>query len=319
MNNTIVIHVNGEVFSGKSGSDINSQKKNTRTFAEGISSILTSGMRIAVLHGNKPQVGFVLYRSEVASHVLHSIPLDVCGADTQGATGYLISQAFMNVLRKNNIKRRVVCTVTQTLVDDSKEDEKTYIAIGPWYDRERAERYKELRNWKMIEEPGYGYRRAVPSLPPKKILEMEDIKSLVDSDSIVIAGGGGGVPVVQNSQGELEGIEAVVGSEKISYMFAKQLGAKTMLMVVEGSEEYNRVGLNIEQCNEMSLQDLNQFLEKTEFESRTINEQMQVAAEFLNAEGELVIITTLNSLSGVMKNKKGLWIGSTKTGLDFLR
>ena len=201
MNNSIVVLVNGEVLAYGQSSTISEQGKNAIKLAEGLLPLFASDSKIVVLHGNKPQVGFVLFRSELASHILHSIPLDVCGADTQGATGYMLSQAFANVLRFSKLPRRVICVMTQTRVETEEAHPPQLKAIGPWFDREKAEQYRQARGWTMVEEPGRGYRRAVPSLPAKEILEFETIAQLMQSGTVVIAAGGGGVPVIQNAAG----------------------------------------------------------------------------------------------------------------------
>lgn len=193
MGDTVVVLVNGEVLANGQGSRIADQRSNAKELAEGLLPLFQSNLKVAIMHGNKPQVGFVLFRSELASHVLHTIPLDVCGADTQGATGYMLSQAVMNVLSNHAIQRRVMCVLTQTLVDTSQPSEGVSVsAIGPWFDRDKAEQYRQTRGWTMIEDPGRGYRRAVPAYPAKEILEIEGVQQLVDDNNIVIAGGGGG-------------------------------------------------------------------------------------------------------------------------------
>jgi carbamate kinase len=318
MKDTLVVVVNGEVLVDGNGNSIPDQRESCRIFAEGLALVLTSDKNIAILHGNKPQVGFVLFRAEIASHVLHSIPLDVCGADTQGATGYMLSQAINNVIRQKKVSRRVMCTLTQTLVDASQPgDKQSFRAIGPWYDRERAKKYRETRNWQMIEEPGRGYRRAVPTLPPLEIVEMDGIQQLVQSGTIVIAAGGGGVPVAEDADGNLAGIEAVLGTEQIANMFAQRLNAGVMLMVVEAATKYVMANLNIEKRSRLSLEELDQFLESKSIKSRTVRAQLVAASEFLRDGGKQVVITTLEKLPDTLKNNSGLWIGDTEMDLDF--
>jgi carbamate kinase len=317
MKETIVVVVNGEVLADAHGTSIPDQRDSSQMFAEGLAPILTCNMNIAILHGNKPQVGFVLFRSEIASHVLHSVPLDVCGADTQGATGYLLSQAIRNELQRKHVQRSVMCTLTQTLVDTSRpEKEQQLSAIGPWYDRERAEKYRTTRKWKMIEEPGRGYRRGVPALPPLDVIELDSIKQLVDSGTIVISGGGGGIPVTADANGNLSGIEAVVGTEQISNMFAQRLNAKIMIMVVETATKYIMAHLSIEKRSRLMLQELDKFLKDESIKSRTVQAQLLAASEFLHDGGEQVIITTLEKLPATLKNKGGLWIGDNEMSLN---
>jgi carbamate kinase len=321
MQETIVVFINGEVLANGSGSKISDQRSNARSLAEGLFPILASDLKIVVMHGNKPQVGFVLFRSELASHILHTIPLDVCGADTQGATGYILSQAFNNALRHQEQHRRVVSVLTQTLVDTSNlKTQKQTRTIGPWFDREKAEQYRLARGWVMVEEPGRGYRRAVPCLPALEILEIENIHRLVDAGNIVIAGGGGGIPVVRNADGELEGIEAVIETEQLACMVARELNAHHMLMIVEKDDKFLLSGLSAESLAYLSLEELDGILSAhhATINSRSVQSKLQAASDFLHHGGEQVIVTTLRKLPDTLANRSGLRIGSRKPVVELL-
>ncbi len=313
MEDTIVVLINGEVLANGAGSKIADQRENARILAEGLKPLLISERKIAVLHGNKPQVGFVLFRSELASHVLHSIPLDVCAADTQGATGYMLSQAFMNALNLENNQRMVVSLMTQTLVDKHAVNSDTAMrSIGPWFDREKAEQYRQTRGWMIAEEPGRGYRRAVPCLPAKEIIEFAGIKNLVETGHIVIAGGGGGIPVARNAKGELEGLEVVVETEQIACKMALQLGAKTLLMVVERNDKFLLSGLSAEGSVHMSMEQLDEFIEQrlASIHSRSVQSKLQASSDFLHNGGKQVVVTTMRKLPDALADQNGLWFGS---------
>ena len=313
MSDTIVVLINGEVLANGAGSKIIDQRLNAKILAEGLKPILVSDMKVAVMHGNKPQVGFVLFRSELASHILHTIPLDVCGADTQGATGYMLSQAIMNVLNHQRSRRSVMCMITQALVDSSSLDAETQMrAIGPWFDREKAELYRQTRNWMIAEEPGRGYRRAVPTLPPVEILEFDGIRSLVESGNIVIAGGGGGVPVARNAHGDLEGLEVVVETEQLACMMALKLEAKTLLMIVERDDKFLLSGLSAEGSVHMSLEQLDDFIANRVpyINSKSVQGKLRAASDFLHNGGKQVVVTTLRKLPDAIANQNGLWFGS---------
>jgi carbamate kinase len=312
MSGTVVALVSGEALANGHGSTISEQKLNARVLAEGLSPLLTPDIKLAVLHGNKPQVGFVLFRSEIASHALHAIPLDVCGADTQGATGYMISQALRNTLGQRHIDRRVVCVLTQTLVEAGNLDQAPLKAIGPWFDRDKAEQYRQARKWKIVEEPGRGYRRGVPALPPLEILEMAEIKSLVDGGNIVIAAGGGGIPVVRNFQGEYEGIEAVIDTERVACMVAQEVKANVLLMIVDRDDKFIRSGLVMDRLNLISLEKLDEILQRETFQSGTVEGALRGASEFLHSGGEQVMISSLANLPRNLANKSGLRIGSPR-------
>lgn len=310
MSGTVVTLISGEALANGYGSTISEQKLNAQEFANGLAPLLTSEIKLAVLHGNKPQVGFVLFRSEVASHALHPIPLDVCGADTQGATGYMISQALWNTLGQNKIERRVVCMLTQTRIEAGNLGQAPLKAIGPWFDRDKAEQYREARKWNIVEEPGRGYRRGVPSLPPLEIFEMAEIKSLVNAGNIVIAAGGGGVPVLRNSRGELEGIEAVIDTGQVACMVAREVEANVLLIIVDRDDKFNRSGLAMDGLNVIPLSKLDEILQRETIQSGMVESTLRSASEFLHKGGEQVMITSLSKLSGNLTNKRGLRIGS---------
>jgi carbamate kinase len=316
MNGTIVVLVSGEALAGGNGSTFKEQRLNAKAFAEGLYPILQSGTKLAVLHGNKPQVGFVLFRSEVASHVLHPIPLDVCGADTQGATGYMISQALMNVLGQHQVERQVMSIFTQTLVEPGTPSNAPLTAIGPWFDREKADQYRQTRGWQIVEEPGRGYRRGVPSLRPQKILEIETIRKLVNDGDIVIAAGGGGIPVMRNSQGNLEGIEVVLETELVASKVAQQLNANILVMIIDRDDKFLLSGLTMSGVNTLSLEELDQILSQESLRSSTVKRTLDAASEFLHNGGEQVMITSLKNLPEYLTNKRGLRIGSRQPSVE---
>jgi len=317
MNGTVLVLAHGESLANGLGSTIAHQKKRAQQLADSLLPILDSKLKVMLMHGNKTQVGFVLFRSELANHVLHAIPLDVCGADTQGATGYMLSQSINNALKSKQNTRDVICLLTQTLVDTNVPQEKiSQRAIGPWFDREKADNYRQMRGWTIVEEPGRGYRRAVPSYPVKEILELNQIADLVARETIVIAGGGGGIPVIQNSDGDYQGIEAVVESEQIVPIIAKGIQAKILILVIENENKYIRAGLNPQNPALISFSDLTELKENTRIISDTVRRSIRVAHDFLSQEGEQVIITSLKTLSGVFDGISGLRVGAHKTSID---
>jgi len=319
MSDTIVILVNGEVFAGGYESTISDQKASAQVLAEGLFPILSSELKIAIMHGNKPQVGYVLFRSEVASHILHPIPLDVCGADTQGATGYMLSQSILNVLSRNKEQRQVMSVVTQTVVNsDSKYIMEMNKQIGPWLDHERAKQRRHVYGWQVLEEPGYGFRRVVSSPPPLEIVEIDGIKQLVESGMIVITAGGGGIPVLLNQQGILEGVEAVVDTDHVACMLAHQLDAKVLLMIVEDDHKFISSGVGTEDYRKISPKELDDTIANSTFYSNMVSRKLHSAKEYLQSGGEQVVITTLENLSSTLDKKSGLWIGADKSTIELL-
>lgn len=316
MDSTVVVLISGEALADGGSSTFREQRLNAKAFGEGLLPILKCGTKLAILHGNKPQVGFVLFRSEVASHVLHPIPLDVCGADTQGATGYMISQALMNVLEHHKIERRVMNIFTQTLMEPGNLDQAPLIAIGPWFDREKAEQYRQTRGWQIVEEPGKGYRRGVPSLHPQRILEIEGIQKLVSDGDVVIAAGGGGIPVMRDAQGNLEGIEVVVETEMVASMVARQLKANILVMVIDRDDKFILSGLATVSLNSLALNELDRILAQESLHSNTVKRMLGAASEFLHQGGEQVMITSLKNLAEYLVSKRGLRIGAHQTSVD---
>jgi len=320
MSDKIVILVNGEVLAGGYESTIRDQKVNADLLAEGLLPILSSKLKIAIMHGNKPQVGYVLFRSEVASHILHPIPLDVCGADTQGATGYMLSQSILNVLTMNRVQRQVMSLITQTVVNsDSKYFKELNKQIGPWLDRERAKQRHQIYGWHVVEEPGYGFRRVVSSPPPIEIVEIEGIKQLVESGMIVITAGGGGIPVLLNQQGILEGVEAVVDTDQVACMLAHQLEAKFLLMIIENDHKFISSGVGTENFRQLAPEELEDLIAKSTFYSDMVSRKLHSAREYLQSGGEQVVITTLENLSSTLNKKSGLWIGVETPVMDIFK
>lgn len=319
MSGTVVALVSGEALANGHGPTIANQKENAQDLADGLSPLLAGDIRLAVLHGNKPQVGFVLFRSEVASHALHNVPLDVCGADTQGATGYMLSQAIRNTLKHQSIDRHVVCVITQTLVEAGNPDEAPLKAIGPWFDRDKAEQYRHTRRWKIIEEAGRGYRRGVPSLRPIEILEMSEIKTLVEEGKIVIAAGGGGIPVSLNPKGVLEGIEGVIDTEKVASMVAQEINANVLLTIVDREDKFIRAGLTTDRLNVIPLEKLDKVLESDSITSSTVQTTLLAASDFLHNGGEQVMISSLARLSQNLALKRGLRIGTTQLPIELFQ
>jgi carbamate kinase len=317
MTDTVVILINGEVLAGSYESTIKEQKSSADILAESLLPILSSDLKIAITHGNKPQVGYVLFRSEVASHILHPIPLDVCGADTQGATGYMLSQSILNVLRKHKPNRHVMSVITQTVVNsDNKYQKEPNKQIGPWLDRDRAKQRRQLYGWDIVEEPGHGFRRIVSSPPPIEIVETEGIKQLVESGTVVITAGGGGVPVVYNEHGALEGVEAVVDTDLVACMLAHQLNANILLMIIENDNKFISSGIGTEVYQHLSLGDLIKILTSNTIQSNMVRRKINSAVEFLEGGGQQVVITTLQKLGSTLSKESGLWIGADKPSLD---
>ncbi len=202
-----------------------------RHAAQSLGGLVAAGHKIAIVHGNGPQVGFILRRAELARGVMHEVPLDSCVADTQGALGYNIQMAMGNEIKARNLDRQTATIVTQVLVD---RNDSAFLnpvkPIGGFMDEEEAKRRGNEEGWSVKEDAGRGWRRVVPSPDPIEILELEVIRALVESGVITIAAGGGGIPVARDSDGELEGIEAVIDKDKASSLLAISLSADRLVI-----------------------------------------------------------------------------------------
>src|SRR5574339_1073633 len=194
-----------------------------------IADMIEAGWDVAIGHGNGPQVGFILRRSEIAAKAegMHEVPLDVCGADSQGAIGYALQQTLQNELYRRGIKKSVATVITQTLVDKNDPAfQKPSKPIGSFMDEPEAKRREQEMGWNVVEDAGRGWRRVVPSPLPKKIVELEAIRALIAAGVSVISTGGGGIPVIRNPDCDLQGVAAVIDKDFGSSLLAQNVGAE---------------------------------------------------------------------------------------------
>ena len=320
MSDMVVVLVAGEALANAQGAQISDQRRNAQRLAEGLWPLLATNAQVLLLHGNKPQVGFVLLRSELASHMLHPIPLDVCGADTQGATGYMLSQALHSAFARHGVRRRVLALVTQTRVDlTDLPAHGARRSIGPYFDRERAEYYRQMRGWTIAEEPGRGYRRSVPALPAREILELETIREQAAAGTVVIAGGGGGIPVTRLATGELEGIEAVVETEQAAGLLARELHAAILVLVLERDDALVLAGLDPDAGHCLDLAALEALMAQPPASLRPALPHLRAALDFLHTGGQQVLLTTLLKLPQALAAPGGLRLGSAKPDMALFR
>ena len=272
--------------------------------SEHIADLVERGHRVVITHGNGPQVGFILLRSELAKDVVHEVPLDTCGADTQGAIGYQIAQTLDNELRRRGIEREVVAVVTQTVVDRNDPGfANPSKPIGPFYARESAEEHMKTQGWVMKEDAGRGWRRVVASPHPREIVEIEAIRKLLEQDVIVVAAGGGGIPVVRNDNGDLEGIGAVVDKDLASCLLAKELGASYFVI----STSVDKVAIDYgkpeqRDLDEITVAEAKRYLAAGHFAPGSMKPKIESAVDFLENGGQRVVVTQphlmLDSING---------------------
>ena len=275
-----------------------------------IAALVAAGYRVVVTHGNGPQVGFILLRSDLAKNVLHEVPLDSCVADTQGAIGYQVGQTLANELRRQNLHKPIATVVTQVLVDkaDPAFGNPTK-PIGPFYSEEDARTHQAEDGWVLKEDAGRGWRRVVASPKPLRIIEEETIRLLLENDVIVIAVGGGGVPVVENEQGELEGSAAVIDKDFASCLLAKNLKADLFII----STGVDKVAVDFKKPTQRELDTLTvaeaeRYFAEGQFPAGSMGPKIQAAIEFLKSGGGKVIITQPHLLAEAIAGRNGTHI-----------
>lgn len=271
-----------------------------------IASMIEQGWDVAIGHGNGPQVGFILRRSELARHELHEVPLDFCGADTQGAIGYMLQQNLYNEFLKRGMKKQAATVVTQVLVDKNDPAFKNPSKpIGSFMTEELArERLKE--GWNVIEDAGRGWRRVVPSPKPVRVIERDVVKQLIDAGFVVIAVGGGGIPVIEDDEGSLVGVAAVIDKDYASSLLATSIGADLFLI----STAVEKVALNYGKpdqkwLDEMTLAEAKKYLEEGHFATGSMGPKIEAIISFLENGGKEAIITNPENIERALAGETG--------------
>ncbi len=279
----------------------------TRATCHHVLQIVAAGHRVAITHGNGPQVGFILRRSELSAHELHEVPLDSCGADTQGAIGYMIQLSLANELRRRGMNRTAVSLVTLVEVDPaSPELARPSKPIGSFMDEATARARSAEGGWAIAEDAGRGWRRVVPSPEPRAIVELAAIRDLVEAGFIVTALGGGGIPVVRDSAGDLCGIEAVIDKDLASSLLAVELDADQLVI----STTVPRVCLDFGKPTErpldrLSLADARAHLAAGEFGRGSMAPKIEAACRFLERGGPRAVITCPDELEDAVEGRAG--------------
>ena len=274
-----------------------------------IATMIEQGWNVVITHGNGPQVGFILLRSELASHVLHPVPLDFCGADTQGAIGYMIQQSLYNEFEKWHIRKQTVTVVTQTVVDENDLSfQNPTKPIGSFMEKEKAQKFHNELGWNVIEDAGRGWRRVVPSPRPLRIVEIDSIKVLVDRGFVMTAVGGGGIPVIEKD-GKLFGIEAVVDKDYASALIAA--GMKVDLFMISTAVE--KVFLNFGKSNEtpldkMTVSEAKKYFKEGQFPKGSMDPKIEAVVNFLEGGGKRALITTPENIEKALRGRTGTLI-----------
>jgi carbamate kinase len=275
--------------------------------------MIEAGWDVAIGHGNGPQVGFILRRSEIASKVegMHEVPLDVCGADSQGAIGYALQQNLQAELASRGIEKEAATIVTQVMVD--KNDPafgKPSKPIGGFMDEAEARRRQAELGWSVVEDAGRGWRRVVASPIPQKVVELGSVKRLLDTGVVVITVGGGGIPVIETSPGSYQGIAAVIDKDFASSLLARLIHADLLLI----STAVEKVALNFGKPNQqwldrITLSEAKKYLnEGNHFAKGSMAPKIQAIIWFLEAGGKEALITNPENIGRALKGETGTWI-----------
>ncbi|EOL42923.1 carbamate kinase [Enterococcus caccae] len=307
MANRVVIALGGNaILKPNQEATLEVQLENVKVSAELIAKIEEINYEIVLTHGNGPQVGNILRQNEEAKDVVPPFPLDVCNAESQGFIGYMLEQSLKNSLERKGLTSNVITLLTQTEV--SAEDEafrNPNKPIGIFYTEEEAKQMEQEKNWVMMEDAGRGYRRVVPSPQPKAIHGVDAIVNLLNRNTIVIAGGGGGIPVVRDQDGLLKGIEAVIDKDRTGKKLAEQVDANVFMMLTDVSNVYINYGKeNQEKLETISVKQAQQYMDEGHFADGSMGPKMEAAIGFAS-QGKTAIICSLEEADQALLGRAG--------------
>lgn len=308
---TAVIALGGNAISDPDKEDtIANQFAHTRKSLGGILELVRAGYRLVITHGNGPQVGNALLRVELAAHQAPIVPLGMLVADTEGSMGYMIEQSLQNALHLAGIQREVLTVVTQVLVDKDDPSLGTPTKfIGQFFTEERAKELAKKSGWEVRDTGGRGWRRVTSSPIPLRIINSRAILHLVEAGFIVIAVGGGGIPVYLEPDGQLEGVDAVIDKDRASAALGLNIGAEELIILTN----VDKVALNYEEPDQveidrMSVSQAKQYLAEGQFPPGSMGPKIEAAIEFLEGGGEKVIIAPLEKALEAFKGNAGTMI-----------
>lgn len=277
-----------------------------------LTDMIVDGYDIVFTHGNGPQVGNILLQNEISSHSIPAMPLDICGAESQGQIGYMLQQTLKNELKAKGEERSIASIITQVIVDkDDPAFENPSKFIGPYYTEEEVNRIREEHDWTMKKTSDGKYRRVVPSPEPKKIVESEIIYDLVFSGEegyIVIAAGGGGVPVIEKDS-NLKGVEGVIDKDLASAVLADAIDEKFFIMLTRVNQVYINFGEEDEEgLDQITLEEAENYYEEGHFPPGSMGPKIKASIHFLKHGGEKVLITSPENLSEALNGEAGTYI-----------
>ena len=281
--------------------------RNARVVARQLIKLLGRGYNLVITHGNGPQVGRLMTRNELTRDRLDGMPIDVLVAETEGSLGYILQNALLNELRRQDIRRYVVTMVTQVLIDA--EDPRLLRPtkpVGPFLGREEAEQRREQFGWVIREEPNRGWRRVVPSPRPVKIVQRHMVKEAATGGHIVIAGGGGGIPIVRGESGDYEGIEAVIDKDLTSSVLATDVGADLLIILTAVDGVYLNFGQPDElRLGAVTLAECDRYVAAGHFPEGSMGPKIEAVHGFLKRGGRRALITRPDLLEAAMDGSAG--------------
>jgi len=269
--------------------------------------VVKKGYDLIIVHGNGPQVGNLLIQMEEAVTKIPPFSLEVCDAMTEGSMGFMLEKAIINELRKNSLDKEVATLITQVVVDrKDKAFENPTKPIGPFYTKYRGQQLARQKKWAMIEDSGRGYRKVVPSPRPIDIVPKRVIRDLVHSGKIVIASGGGGIPIIINGRGLFEGVEAVIDKDYAASLIAREVKADLFIILTN----VERVCLNFGKSDEepiaaMTVQQAEEYLTQGQFPEGSMGPKIHAAVEYIKEGGKETLITSANQLKAALINRSG--------------
>lgn len=289
---------------------VEDQEQALRETSYHIVDMIEAGWEVAIGHGNGPQVGYILRRSEIAAKVegMHEVPLDVCGADSQGAIGYEFQQALQNELFRRGIKKNACTIITQMLVDQNDPAFKNPSKpIGSFMDEAEAKRREKEMGWSVVEDAGRGWRRVVPSPLPKEIVELVSVRTLIEAGVIVITVGGGGIPVIDDGNGAYRGVAAVIDKDFASSLLASEIKADMFLIATAVEKVAINFGKPEEKwLDKISLAEAKQYLaEGIHFAKGSMAPKIQAVIRYLEAGGKEALITNPENIGRALQGETG--------------
>lgn len=303
-----VVALGGHAFMcGGQAPSVEVYQRNAADIAAVLVHLAERGFNLVISHGNGPQIGHLLLQADLTRDDVPSMPLDVLVADTEGRLGYILQQALLNQLRRRKLQRYVVTMITQVLVDESDPAfQRPSKPVGPFYTREEAERWAVALGWNVMEDAGRGWRRAVPSPKPRQVVQWRMIRDSALAGHIVVAAGGGGIPIVKDAQGDFQGVEAVIDKDLTSSILAASIGADLLLILTDVPNVYARYGQPDQQAlGAVTMQEAAVLARGGHFAGGSMLPKIEAVLAFLECGGQRALITDPPSLAAALEGRAG--------------